>query len=146
MRRYPQGTLFGHPVGFSFVDVGSSGIEESENDLLIGEENEFQTIIDQLETQQPEGADLTLTLDAEAQRVATEACSAARSPTPRAPAPALVAIEPATGAVRVMASVPGYDPNDVQDDERSSELQTPTRSRAARQPRRPRAAIRRARR
>ena len=28
----------------------------------------------------------------------------------------VVAIEPSTGAVKVMASVPGYDPNDVAED------------------------------
>ena len=48
VRTYPQGSLFGHPVGFSYVDIGNSEIEESENDLLTGEENEFESIIDQL--------------------------------------------------------------------------------------------------
>ncbi|HEX2127947.1 MAG TPA: penicillin-binding protein 2 [Solirubrobacterales bacterium] len=116
VRRYPQGALFGHPVGHSFVEVGSSEIEESENDLLIGEENEFQTIIDELRDQQPEGADITLTLDAEAQRLATQLLESAVTD-PEEPGASLVAIEPSTGAVRVMASVPGYDPNEVQDED-----------------------------
>ena len=65
MRTYPQGSLFGHPVGFYFVDIGNSGIEVSENDLLTGEDNEFDSIIDQLQGETPQGADITLTIDAE---------------------------------------------------------------------------------
>lgn len=123
VRRYPQGALFGHPVGYSFVDVGNSGIEESENDLLIGEENEFATLIDELRDRQPEGADITLTLDAEAQRLATQLLQNAVTD-PGSPGAALVAIEPKTGAVRVMASVPGYDPNEVRTDAGFERLST----------------------
>jgi cell division protein FtsI/penicillin-binding protein 2 len=98
VRRYPEGSLFGSPVGYSFVEVERSGIELSENDLLIGEENEFATIIDQLRDEQPEGADITLTIDAEAQRLALELlggkCGSA------------VALDPRTGRVLVMASSP----------------------------------------
>ena len=120
VRRYPQGSLFGNPVGYSFVEVEQSGFEDSENDLLTGEENEFASIIDQLRDQQPEGADITVTLDAEAQRVATEGLQSAI--TVPGTGAALVAIEPATGAVRAMASIPGYDPNAVQDPAVFSEL------------------------
>jgi peptidoglycan glycosyltransferase len=114
-RRYPEGSLFGHPVGYSFVDVGDAEIEEAENDLLTGEENEFQTIIDELRDQRPEGADLTLTLDSQAQQIATDRLQAAVTD-PESPGGALVAIEPATGAVRAMASVPGFDPNAAKDE------------------------------
>jgi penicillin-binding protein A len=111
VRRYPQGTLFGHPVGYSFVDVGRSGIELSEDDLLAGRENEFVSILDQLRGEPQEGADVTLTIDAGAQRVATQALtSAAAIGNGRG---AVVAIEPSTGAVRAMVSLPGYDPNGV---------------------------------
>jgi peptidoglycan glycosyltransferase len=138
VRRYPQGALFGHPVGYSFVDPGNSGIEESENDLLIGEENEFQTIIDELRDQQPEGADITLTLDAEAQGLATNLLQDAVTD-PENPGAALVAIEPSTGAVRVMASVPGFDPNDVGNEAALEQLLTdevnqPTFNRATQNP------------
>jgi penicillin-binding protein A len=114
VRRYAEGSLFGNPVGYSFVDVGRAGVESSENDLLIGEENEFASIIDQLRDVQAEGADITLTIDSEAQRIATQGLQSAISVP--GTGGALVAIEPSTGAVRAMASVPGFDPNAVQDE------------------------------
>ena len=53
-----------------------------------------------------EGDDLRTHLDPDAQRVAIDAAR-------RAGRGAVVAIEPQTGDVRVMASVPGYDTNDI---------------------------------
>jgi peptidoglycan glycosyltransferase len=120
-RHYPQGSLFGHPVGYSYPEYRTE-IEQSENDLLIGDKNEFASIIDQLRGVQPEGADLTLTIDSEAQRIATEGLQAAVTD-PEHPGGAVVAIEPSTGAVRAMASVPGYDPNAVQSTDTYRELQ-----------------------
>jgi penicillin-binding protein A len=112
-REYPQGELFGHPVGYSFVEFGNSEIERSENDVLIGRDNEFVSIIEQLEGQVDEGSDLTLTLDAEAQQIALDGVEGAIS-VPETGG-ALVAIEPDTGAVRAMVSAPPYDPNLVPD-------------------------------
>jgi len=115
VRNYPQGSLFGNPVGYNFVDAGRTEIEQSENDLLAGEQNEFASIIDQLASNPQEGADITLTLDAAAQQLATEQLQSAIASTPGASGfgGSVVAIEPSSGAVKVMASVPGYDPNDV---------------------------------
>ena len=125
VRRYPLGNLFGNPVGYSFVDVGRIGIELSENDLLSGEKNEFATLIEQLSGTPREGSDITLTLDAGAQRVAVDALENAIASTPGAiGGGSVVAIEPDTGAVRVMASVPGYDPNAVQNDDTLKQLQS----------------------
>jgi len=114
VRHYPQGSLFGHPVGYSFVEVGQSGIERAENDELTGERNEFSSIIDQLRDVPQAGDDVTLTIDAQAQQVATQALEQAQSVAGANGAGAVVAIEPSTGAVKVMASVPGYDPNAVE--------------------------------
>jgi peptidoglycan glycosyltransferase len=113
VRDYPQGELFGHPVGYSFIEFGNSEVERSENDVLIGRDNEFVSIIEQLEGQADEGSDLTLTLDAEAQQIALDGIRNAIG-IPETGG-ALVAIEPDTGAVRAMVSEPGYDPNLVSD-------------------------------
>jgi len=117
VRDYPQGSLFGNPVGYNFVTAGRTEIEQSENDLLSGEKNEFASIIDQLANRTPEGADITLTLDAGAQKLATDLLQSAIASTPGSSGGggSVVALDPQTGAVKVMASVPGYDPNDVKD-------------------------------
>jgi peptidoglycan glycosyltransferase len=117
VRDYPQGSLFGNPVGYNFVNAGRTEIELSENDLLAGEKNEFASIIDELSNTAPAGADITLTLNAQAQRLATEQLQSAIASTPGASGAggSVVALDPSTGAVEVMASVPGYDPNQVKD-------------------------------
>ncbi|KAB2859145.1 MAG: penicillin-binding protein 2, partial [Bauldia sp.] len=40
VRRYPLGSLFGNPIGYSFITQGTSGFERAENARLTGEENE----------------------------------------------------------------------------------------------------------
>jgi peptidoglycan glycosyltransferase len=126
VRSYPEDNpqTFGNPVGYSFVNVQQSGIERSENDLLVGETNEFATIIDQLTNDQQQGDDLTITLNAGAQQLAVDQLQSAIASTPGASGfgGSVVAIEPATGAVRVMASVPGFDPNAVRDPSEFSRL------------------------
>lgn len=114
VRRYPEGAVWGNPIGYSFFTQGSSGFERSEENTLVGNENEFVSLIDQIRGRQQEGSDIVTTLDAGAQRLATDLL--AQGPSPGA----VVAIEPSTGAVRVMASSPGFDPNTIP--ERSKEL------------------------
>ena len=76
--RVPAGPLFGNPVGYIFIEVGRVGIERSENDLLAGERNEFATRSSTSSGDVPqEGDDVTLTIDAEAQRVATPGAQSA---------------------------------------------------------------------
>jgi peptidoglycan glycosyltransferase len=117
VRAYPKGSLFGNPVGYSFVQTGQTGIERSENAVLAGERNEFTSILDQLRGVPQEGDTVTLTIEAGAQQVATQALQEAIASTPGATGSggAVVALDPSTGAVRAMASVPGYDPNSVKD-------------------------------
>ena len=60
---------------------------------------------------------MTLTIDANVQRVATDALNSAIASTPGASGfgGSAVALDPTTGAVKAMVSVPGYDPNQAQD-------------------------------
>jgi peptidoglycan glycosyltransferase len=106
VRRYPEGTLFGHPIGYSFVLQGDSEFEQFHNDELIGNESEFSSILDQLSGRNQEGNDIVTNLDPAAQRVALSDLEAAGFG-------AVVAIEPSTGRVRAMASNPPYDPNRI---------------------------------
>jgi peptidoglycan glycosyltransferase len=104
-RTYPVDGLFAHAVGYNFVQRGRSGIERSHDDDLTGDTNEFTTLWDELRGHEREGDDLVTSLDPNAQRVAINALAGR--------AGSVVAIEPQTGRVNVMASVPGFDPNRV---------------------------------
>jgi peptidoglycan glycosyltransferase len=106
LRRYPEGALYGHPIGYSFVRQGDSEFEKYHNDELIGDESEFESILDQLRGREREGDDVVTNLDPEAQRTALADLEAAGYG-------AVVAIEPSSGRVRALASNPPYDPNRV---------------------------------
>jgi peptidoglycan glycosyltransferase len=106
IRKYPEGTLYGHPIGYSFVRQGDSEFEKSHNEELTGEESEFGTILDQLTGTKQQGEDVVTNLFPNAQRTALSALEEAGFG-------AVVAIEPSTGKVRVMASNKPYDPNRV---------------------------------
>ena len=104
-RTYPTGSLFSHAVGYSFISRGRAGLERSRNGALTGEESEFGSIFSQLQSQDREGKDVTTTLDPDGQRAALQALGGRKG--------SIVAIEPQTGRVRVMVSIPEYDPNDI---------------------------------
>lgn len=106
VRRYPEGALFGHPIGYSFVKYGDSEFEQFHNKELVGEGSEFSSILDELLNERQEGNDIVTNIDSEAQRVAL-------SDLEEQGFGAVVAIEPSTGAVKVMASNAPYDPNRV---------------------------------
>ena len=118
VRDYPQGSTYAHPVGYSFVQVGQTGIEKSENPVLAGERNEFTSILDELRGVPQEGDNVTLTIDSHLQQVATQALQQAISSNGLpGVGGAAVALDPSTGAVKAMASLPGYDPNEVKNTE-----------------------------
>ena len=106
VRRYPEGSLFGHPIGYSFVKYGQSEFEQFHNEELVGEDSEFASIADELLGHEQEGNDVVTNIDADAQRTALAALQEAGFG-------AVVAIEPSTGAIEVMASNAPFDPNRV---------------------------------
>lgn len=106
-RRYPQGELFGHPIGYSYTSIGQSGVEAYYNDDLGGKVSDVDSLLGGLTGRDQGGDNLQTHLDPAAQRQAEQLIAAA-SPEKGG---AAVALDPRTGAVRVMASVPGFDPN-----------------------------------
>jgi peptidoglycan glycosyltransferase len=116
LRRYPQGKLFAHVVGYSTTGRSRTGIERAMNDDLTGANAELANTIDRLRGDDVvRGSDLTLTLNARAQRVAMEQLAGRRG--------SVVALDPKTGAVRVLLSSPSYDPAKVEGDAYSALLQ-----------------------
>lgn len=104
-RVYPTGSEFAHAVGYHFpATLGNAGLEQYRNSQLSGQSGtNLQSVLDQLQGKKPAGDKIITTLDPGAQRTAIEALGEHEG--------AVVALEPATGAVRVMASTPSYDPN-----------------------------------
>ena len=103
-RTYPTGEEFAHAVGYYYIDLGRTGLESYRNSQLSGQSGtNLQSILDQLQGKRKQGNDVYTTLDPGAQQVANSALEGHEG--------AVVALEPRSGAVKVMASSPGYNPN-----------------------------------
>jgi penicillin-binding protein A len=116
VRHYPLGTLFGNPIGYSFVDRGRVGFELSHNDELVGNKTEFLSVLDELQGHSQVGDKVQSALNPAAQRAAVGGLAGRRG--------AVVAMVPSTGEIRAMASVPEYDPNQVQNSKTFQRLNT----------------------
>jgi peptidoglycan glycosyltransferase len=108
VRRYPQGGLFGNPIGYSFVTQGRVGFELSHNDELVGNQTEFLSILDELRGHAQVGDKVQSSLDPAAQEAAVNGLAGRRG--------SVVAMVPSTGEIRAMVSIPEYDPNRVPKD------------------------------
>jgi peptidoglycan glycosyltransferase len=105
-RTYPTGSLFANTVGYYYTNLSSTGIERFRSAYLNGQtDTGLQAILDQLQGHKPTGEKVVTTLDPKAQRVAAGALAEHKG--------AVVALEPRSGAVTVMASSPSYDPNSL---------------------------------
>lgn len=109
-REYPRDGLAAHVHGYSTQSRFRTGLERSLNDYLTGSNANLSTVldtaVDRLKGATITGNDVVLTLNPRAQRVAQQALGSRCG--------AVVALEPSTGKVLVMASSPTYDPNDVE--------------------------------
>jgi peptidoglycan glycosyltransferase len=114
VRTYPEGRLFSHAIGYSFVRQGRAGLERFYDDDLSGRKSDLGSLIDRLTDSQKDGDNLLTSLDPNAQRVALQQLGDRKG--------AVVALDPRTGAIKVMASVPGYDPSSVKNQTTFSEL------------------------
>ena len=102
-RTYPTGSLFSQAVGYSIAAQGrSAGLERSRGQELRGVQRGLSSIFGQLSRQRV-GDDVYTTLDPKAQKVALDQLSGQSG--------SIVALDPHTGAVKVMVAIPGYDDN-----------------------------------
>ena len=108
-RIYPYGPAFAHTVGYSDPRFGAIGAEAAANNHLNGATPETLASWSELgrqlitKTKRPRGQDLTLTLDADLQLLALQRMGER--------AGAAVLLRPKDGAVLVLVSNPGFDPN-----------------------------------
>ena len=131
-RHYPSRTLASHLFGYvgevnetqlrsaddprmrSGAIVGQSGLEQRYNDLLMGEDGERHVVVNSVgreiemidEVPPDAGRQIQLTLDYDLQRAAEQAFQYEGF------AGAAVVLDPQSGDVLSMVSLPAYDPND----------------------------------
>ena len=107
LRRYPKRDLAAHTVGYATVKRARAGLEQSLNDFLTGSNADLRTVVDRtigkLKGITQQGNDVVTTIDVRGQRAAMQALAGKCG--------SVVALEPSTGRVLVMASNPSYDPN-----------------------------------
>jgi peptidoglycan glycosyltransferase len=106
-RRYPEHGLAAQTIGYSTASRSQAGLERSMNDYLTGANtnlsNAFKSELNKLVNNTVHGNSLVLTLNPAAQRLAQQQLGNRCG--------AVVAMNPRTGAIYVMASSPTYDPN-----------------------------------
>jgi peptidoglycan glycosyltransferase len=102
-RHYPSGNLFAHPIGYFSINQGNLGLEDSYNDALSGRQTTAIGAFARLLGPQNVGDDVQTTLSPAGQRAAYQGLAGRPG--------AVVALDVRTGAVRVMAATPSYDPS-----------------------------------
>jgi penicillin-binding protein A len=99
---YPEPGVFCHLTGYN----ERSGLQWGMREALRGE-GRFANPLQAFTQGRLRGCDVRLTIDAAAQRVATQAMQGHRG--------AVVALDPRDGAIRVLVSAPDYDPSELSD-------------------------------
>ncbi|MGR7024602.1 peptidoglycan D,D-transpeptidase FtsI family protein [Geodermatophilus sp. URMC 62] len=104
LRQYPQGPTYAAVTGYYSLLYNSWQMEKAANDVLAGSDARLFTrrLADLFTGRDPAGGDVVLTLDAGVQEAAMAGLEGVTG--------AVVALDPATGAVLGMASTPTYDP------------------------------------
>jgi peptidoglycan glycosyltransferase len=104
LRNYPQGELYAAVTGYHSLIYNNSQLERAENDVLAGSDGRLalRRLADLFTGRDPAGGDVVLTLDPAVQEAAMAGLEGVTG--------AVVALDPASGAILGMASTPSYDP------------------------------------
>ena len=108
LRTYTEPFKYAHETGF-FSFYSQTGIEQSQNQVLSGDDDVLfvNKLVDLLSNKSGKGGNVVLTLDREAQDAAYEGIDAL----PGDVQASVVALEPSTGKILAMVSLPSFDPN-----------------------------------
>ncbi|HEX2499115.1 MAG TPA: penicillin-binding protein 2 [Actinomycetes bacterium] len=106
-RVYADGPVYAPVTGYISPAFGATAIERAQNAYLNGSADEFfvRRVLDLLTNEEQRAGSVRLSLDDQAQQAAYKGLAATGRKG------AVVAIEPRTGAILAMASVPSFDPN-----------------------------------
>ncbi|MET8083625.1 penicillin-binding protein 2 [Micromonospora sp. NPDC005237] len=109
-RTYPGGAKYAHVLGYKPVNLADTGIEQVENDFLAGTSDQLigDRFKDMFTGDETGGGNVLLTLSKRAQDVAYDQM---RNNQVDAKRGAAIAIDPRTGAVQALVSMPSFDPN-----------------------------------
>jgi penicillin-binding protein A len=109
-RTYPEEGRWSHVVGYKPVNLASTGIEAFENDFLAGTSRRLfvDRVRDFFTGSRTPGGNVVTTLSRPGQQTAFEELLNNNTGTDRG---AVVALDPRTGAVQVLVSMPSFDPN-----------------------------------
>ena len=111
-RVYPQPFMYAPVTGW-YTFGNETGIERTQNSYLSGEDDSLfvNRLVDLVNGNATKGANVLLTIDPAAQKAAFDGLRALGSDVQGA----VVAIEPSTGKILAMVSLPTYDPNKLAD-------------------------------
>ncbi len=109
-RTYTQPFKYAPITGY-FSYYSQTGIERSQNDVLSGVDSRLfvNRLVDLVNGNNTEGGSVSLTIDPAAQKAAYDGLKALGDDVQGA----VVAIEPNTGKILAMVSLPTYDPNEL---------------------------------
>jgi penicillin-binding protein A len=105
LRRYVAGPEYSAVTGFNSLYYGNTGIEAAEDSVLSGSDDRFfvQRLTSLLTGRDTRGGNVLLTINKQAQAAAWQAMGGRKG--------AVVALDPATGAILAAVSSPSFDPN-----------------------------------
>ncbi|HEX8285078.1 MAG TPA: penicillin-binding protein [Pyrinomonadaceae bacterium] len=120
LRRYPNGALAAHVLGFVGLDAkGLAGVEQVYDASLTGESGRLvvdadakRRAFESVGSDPRDGRTLVLTIDQTVQYIVERELAAAMERT-HAKSAAAVVLEPRTGEVLALANAPTFDPNDA---------------------------------
>ncbi len=106
VRHYPDGRPYAHILGYRSAQYGVTGLEARFNVALVGvgPRDAWTQLLDAF-GRPPQGNDLVLTIDGDVQRAAVRALGGRRG--------AVVVLDPTTGGVIALASLPDFAPDTV---------------------------------
>nr|WP_205807846.1 penicillin-binding transpeptidase domain-containing protein [Micromonospora sp. HNM0581] len=110
LRTYPGGAKYAHVLGYEPVNGSATALERAENDFLAGTSDQLivNRLRDMVTGDTTAGGNVLLTLSKRAQDTAYDEL---RDNNRGVAKGAAVAIDPATGAVQALVSIPSFDPN-----------------------------------